>query len=168
MLAMQYKDHPTKHSIIVTIHTPSAMTNVKHRRNFTAKEKLRAVELADQLGLRPASRQLQCSHTVLRKWKQQQEQLQDQNPSSKRLPGAGRKLQSTEVNAAVYQWFEEQRGMQHGVSPLMLRMRAKLIAKRLGIPMFRCGRGWYECFRMQYSVSLRARTTISHSLPAPP
>jgi len=139
-----------------------------HRRSFTIKQKLAAVDAIKTLGIIEAARSAGCSTSSLGEWRKQKLALAstDDRNKRKRVRSATPKTRSAEVDEAVFGWFEEQRALNNGVSGEMLCYKARDIAVRLGVNDFTGGRGWYRHFMKRHDLSLRMKTTMSPQLPA--
>ena len=75
-----------------------------------------------------AARAYGISQSVVIRWCQKEGQLQGLSNKRKRLDGAGRKLNSLELDNKVYEWIIAQRRLKLPISRRSIQVRARGLA----------------------------------------
>lgn len=88
------------------------------------------------------------------------------NPSTKRLPGGGRKLKDADIDREIFTWFTEKRSQGVRVTGKALLVEAQRRFLAGGITSFKASRGWLQKWKARHSVSTREKTTVAQKMPA--
>ena len=134
------------------------------RKSYTAAQKLRVVEFAEENGNRAAGRQFNVDESNVRSWRKVKTELQNMAKTKKAC--RGKRCKWPRVEHAVVEWFQEQRRKLIPVSKTMIRMKAIAVAKELEEADFVGSVSWCDRFMRRRGLSLRKRTRISQKLPA--
>jgi transposase-like protein len=108
---------------------------VKRRRSYTIAQKLVAVSMAKEQGLKPASRELGINRSVILRWRKDIEQLQSLsqargfNPGLHyRRPGGGRvSVIPKEAETQLLQYLDQQRELENKVTVQTLVHKLRMI-----------------------------------------
>lgn len=134
--------------------------------NYTAKFKLRVVEVAEEEGNRAAARQFQVNESHVRYWRKQKDRLLDTKPARKAFRGP-KQGKFPEVEKELLVYVEKLRNSGCAVSVEMLQFEARRIATANGVSIasFKASRGWISRFMRRNDLSIRRRTTLCQRLP---
>lgn len=135
--------------------------------SYTAKFKLRVIELAEQQGNRAAARHFNVNESHVRYWRKQKARLLTAKPASKAFRGPKQgKFPALEQELLTY--VEQVRKSGCAVSTEMLQFEARRIAvaKSISAAEFKASRGWITRFMRRNSLSIRRRTTLCQRLPS--
>uniref|UniRef100_A0A8C3UCV9 Pogo transposable element with KRAB domain n=1 Tax=Catharus ustulatus TaxID=91951 RepID=A0A8C3UCV9_CATUS len=119
---------------------------------YDAEFKLKAISYTKEHGNRPAARAFHVNECMVRRWRQQEDELRLARKTKKSF--RRRRAQWPELEERLYQWISERRAAGRSVSTVAIRVQAKAIAKQLHIEEFKTG------------LSVRTRTTVCQRLPA--
>ena len=139
-------------------------SNNSSRMSFDNKFKLKAVELAEQLGNRPAARQLRIDERNIRRWAKEVEAISNA-PKNKCCVKARRGAMYPDIDTRVCSFIDEKRNNGLGVSRSLIRLEGLRAAKDLGINEFKASPGWCTRFMKINNYSIRAHTKIAQKLP---
>uniref|UniRef100_A0A8C3TNX7 HTH CENPB-type domain-containing protein n=1 Tax=Catharus ustulatus TaxID=91951 RepID=A0A8C3TNX7_CATUS len=114
---------------------------------YDADFKLKAINHAKQHGNREAAREFNINESMVRKWRQQEDNL--------------RLAKKTKVFAGI-----RQDAAGRSFSTVAVRIEAKAIANEMGIEDFKAGPSWCFRFMKRRQLSIRTRTTVCQRLPA--
>uniref|UniRef100_A0A8C3TJQ5 HTH CENPB-type domain-containing protein n=1 Tax=Catharus ustulatus TaxID=91951 RepID=A0A8C3TJQ5_CATUS len=131
---------------------------------YDAEFKVKAISYAKEHGNRPAARAFHVNECMVRRWRQQEDELHLARKTKKSF--RGRRAQWPELEERLYQWISERRAAGRSVSTVAIRIRAKAIAKQLHIEEFQAGASWCFRFMRRQKLSVRTRTTVCQRLPA--
>ena len=121
------------YSLTRTVHpTTMAPTNNSTRMSFSNKFKLKAVEIAEQIGNRAAAKQLRISETNVRRWRQEVVAI-SQAPKNKCCTKARTGAKFPQIDKQVCTFIDQKRNDGLGVSRSLIRLEALRIARQLGI-----------------------------------
>lgn len=136
----------------------------KTRRNaYDAAFKLKAIDLAVGKGNRAAARELGLNESMIRRWKQQREELTQCKKTTKAF--RGKKSRWPELENELEDWVNTQRADGRGVSTVQIRLKAKTIATAMKFEDFRGGPSWCLRFMRRKGLSIRVRTSLCQQLP---
>ncbi|GAA6227792.1 uncharacterized protein LOC120489360 isoform X3, partial [Lates japonicus] len=136
----------------------------KTRRNaYDAAFKLKAIDLAVGKGNRAAAQELGLNESMVRRWKQQREELTQCKKTTKAF--RGKKSRWPELENELEDWVNTQRADGRGVSTVQIRLKAKTIATAMKFDDFRGGPSWCLRFMRHKGLSIRAQTTLCQQLP---
>ncbi|XP_039542042.1 uncharacterized protein LOC120489360 isoform X3 [Pimephales promelas] len=134
------------------------------RRNaYDAAFKLKAIDLAAEKGNRAAARELGLNESMIRRWKQQREDLTQCKKTTKAF--RGNKSRWPELENELEDWVNTQRADGRGVSTVQIRLKAKRIATAMKLEDFRGGPSWCLRFMRRKGLSIRVRTSLCQQLP---
>ena len=133
------------------------------RRSYTAKFKLSAVVMAEEVGNRAAAKRLGINEKNVRLWRKDKAKISSQRKSQKSARFS--KPHWPEMEEEVNAWVSKKRQSGLPVSQTMVRIEAKKIAKRLHITSFPGSEGWLRRFMKRWNLSNRRRTTLAQRLP---
>lgn len=139
------------------------MMDNTHRKAYDASFKLKAIDLAIKDGNRAAARQLGINESMVRRWRRQREELSQCKKTRKAFRGC--KSRWPELEDTLEDWVNTQRADGRGISTVQIRLKAKTIAREMGIGEFAGGPSWCLRFMRRKGLSIRARTTICQQLP---
>ena len=100
--------------------------------SFSNKYKLKAVEIAEQIGKRAAAKQLRISETNVRRWMAEVEAI-SQAPKSLCCTKARNGAKFPQIDTQVCTFIDQKRNDGLGVSRSLIRLEALRIARQLGI-----------------------------------
>ena len=139
----------------------------KRKGSYDTATKLQAVEVAEKKSKEAAAREFSVDPRRIREWCAQKEkllELKKQGGSKrKQLDGAGRRVQSEDMEETLLSWIMELRGRNVRVSRKMIQLQAKALAS---VESFTASRGWLEKFMTRHGLSLRRNMTVCQSAPA--
>ena len=111
------------------------MSMGRKRKSYNASYKLKAVERAEQCTKEVAAREFGVDAKWIRVWCSQKAQLaamkKDKKSRRKRLDGAGRKPDNTEMEEELLEWIVELRSRHLRVSRRMIQTQAKLLSRAI-------------------------------------
>lgn len=134
------------------------------RRSYTAKFKLNAVQLAKKIGNRAAAREVCVDEKRIREWRNQETLLQKM-PKTKRAQRRGPRAHWEELEKKLCAWITDQRANGRSVSSVLIRIKAKQIAKENDLKNFTSGTSWYSRFCRHNNLSIRASHVNRAPLP---
>ncbi|XP_045575508.1 uncharacterized protein isoform X1 [Salmo salar] len=136
----------------------------KTRRNaYDAAFKLKAIDLAVGKGNRDAAQELGLNESMIRRWKQQREELTQCKKTTKAF--RGRKSRWPELENELEDWVDTRRADGRGVSTAQIRLKAKTIATAMKFEDFRGGPSWCLRFLRRKGLSIRVQTSLCQQLP---
>lgn len=139
--------------------------SVSRRQSFTAKEKLRIVAAAEQIGNRAAARKNDVDESCIRDWRKKKDSLEAANKDRRAFRGP-KTGAYPHLETQLAKFIEEQRSRGHAVSTEMAQMQALKLAREMHIPReFHASRGWLQRFMARHGFSMRRRTTMCQRLP---
>lgn len=137
------------------------------RNSYTSGYKLKAVQLAENLGsLNKAAIHLGISHTLILRWRDQKIKL-EALPRLKRAD-RGKSAQFPELETKLFDWVSDKRKQGMPISTTALRLKAKLIAKSgdsESYDNFKASFTWCYSFMRRKNISIRRRTHLAQKLP---
>jgi len=134
------------------------------RSSYTTEWKLRAIELAKANGNRKAGAELNVDESMIRRWRKQEDELRQAKKSRKSFRGNTPRW--PELEDALKHWVLEMRSVGRSVSTVSIRLKAKTLAKELGIMNFSGAQSWCTRFMKRNNFSIRSKTTLAQRLPA--
>lgn len=137
------------------------------RRKFDINFKENVLAFAAEHSGEQAAKHFNIDPKIIRYWKKQKLELAAANKKRARLPGAGRKKVSEELDTKLSEWIHSMRDNHNRVSRAMIRNKALEIYPTLsdGGARFRASKGWLEKFLNRNGFSLRRRTTMAQKDP---
>uniref|UniRef100_A0A8C3TJ34 HTH CENPB-type domain-containing protein n=1 Tax=Catharus ustulatus TaxID=91951 RepID=A0A8C3TJ34_CATUS len=129
---------------------------------YNTEFKLKAIDYAKEHGNRPAAREFSINECMVRRWRQQEEELRLTRKTKKSF--RGHKARRPELEDGLYHWISEQRAAGRSLSTVTIRIQAKAIANQLHIEEFKAGPSWCFHFMKQRQLSIRTRTTVCQQL----
>uniref|UniRef100_A0A914VZK4 Brinker DNA-binding domain-containing protein n=1 Tax=Plectus sambesii TaxID=2011161 RepID=A0A914VZK4_9BILA len=111
--------------------TSAAVSAELKYRKYSLKLKLEAVAYSKNHMIADAAKKYRCDRKRIRKWKQNEDKLREENESlsigkkKMRFSGARRKEVSVNLNEAVLKWIEEARDNRQRVSRRLIKLQAK-------------------------------------------
>lgn len=133
------------------------------RKAYNAAFKLKAINLAIENGNRAAARHFGINESMVRRWRQQREELTRCKKTTKAFRGNHSRW--PELENCLEDWVNTQRAGCRGVSTVQIRLKAKEIATDMKIQDFRGGPSWCFRFMKRKGLVVRARTTLCQQLP---
>ena len=134
------------------------------RSSFTTQWKLRAIELAKANGNRKAATELNVDESMIKRWRKQEHKLRHTTKSRKSFRGNTPRWPDLEDN--LKHWVLEMRSVGRSISTVSIRLKAKALAKDMGITNFTGAQSWRTRFMKQNNLSIWCNTTLSQRLPA--
>lgn len=137
------------------------------RRKFDIKFKENVLAFAAEHSGEQAAKHFDIDPKRIRYWKKQKLELAAANKKRARLPGAGRKKVSEQLDTKLSEWIHSMRDNHNRVSRAMIRNKALEMYPTLsdGGARFRASKGWLEKFLNRNGFSLRRRTTMAQKDP---
>ena len=133
------------------------MPGVKRpRQSFTFEYKLKVIARAVEIGNRAAAREFEIDESMIRYWKKKKDAMT-------KLPKRQRKISALE--RTLKDWVVSQRENSRAVTTVMIRLKAKELAKQMNVTEFVGGPSWCSRFMRQNRLSVRSRTTVGQKLP---
>ena len=96
------------------------------------ERKLRAIELAKANGNRKSAAELNVDESMIRRWRKQEEELRQAKKSRKSFRGNTPRWPELEDK----HWVLEMRSVGRSISTVSTRLKAKALAKEMGIMNF--------------------------------
>ena len=100
-------------------------------RSFTAKEKLRIIEEAENIGNRAVGRKYDVSESCIRDWRKNKTRLTETN--SNRRAFRGQKAKHPELEKRLCDYVDDKRQYGCAVTSETCQLKALTISKKLGI-----------------------------------
>ena len=135
-----------------------------NRSSYTSEWKLRAIKLAQSNGNRKAALELNVNESMIRRWRKQEDELRQVKKSRKSFRGNTPRWAHLEDD--LKNWVYEMRSVGRSISTVSIRLKAKTLAKELGIMNFSGGQSWCTRFMKRNNLSIRCKTTLAQRLPA--
>ena len=105
-------------------------------RSFTAKEKLRIIEEAENVGNRAAGRKYDVSEGCILDWRKKK-RLTEKNSRPNRWAFHGQKARHPELEKSLCDYVEDKRQYGCTVTSEMCQLKALAVTKELGITGFK-------------------------------
>ena len=146
-------------SFTITLFT---MAEPKRRRSFDIAFKERVLEYAAEHSGEQAAKQFNVDPKRIRYWRKQKE-LASVNKTRARVPGAGRKKVSEELDTQLAEWIHSMRDNSNRVSRKMIQNKALEIYPTVSDKGagFLASRGWLQRFLKRNGYALRRRTIVA-------
>lgn len=135
----------------------------RQRASYTAEFKLKTVEYASKHGNRAAGREFNVDERMVRNWRKNQSALENA-PRSKRANRAGT-TKFPQLETDLTRFIQERRDNGRAVTTVMVRRKAKQIAKDRGLTNFVGGPSWCNRFMKRAGFSIRSRTSVGQRTP---
>ena len=132
------------------------------RSSYTTQWKLRAIELAKANGKRRAVTELSVDESMITRWKKQEDKLRHTTKSRKSFRENIPRWPELEDN--LKHWIFEMRSV--GRRTVSIRLKAKTLAKEMGITNFTGAQSWCTRFMKRNNLSIRCKTTLSRQFLA--
>jgi hypothetical protein len=129
---------------------------------YPAKLKLQVVKFAEESNNCLAGRTFGINEKLVRDWRRAQEKLKAM-PKNK-CADRGKPCQWPELEKELLSWIEEQRQNGYIVTRNLIRLQARIYAKRNSIKTS-ASAGWVTRFLKRNGLCLRQKTKISQKLP---
>ena len=100
---------------------------------------------------------------MIRRWRKQEDELRQVKKSRKSFRGNTPRLAHLEDD--LKNWVYEMRSVGRSISTVSIRLKAKTLAKELGIMNFSGGQSWCTRFMKRNNLSIRCKTTLAQRLP---
>ena len=138
-----------------------ASVGVKRKRSaYDAGFKLKVVEYAESNNSSKAGHEFGVSEKLVRDWRKSKETVMDM-PKTKR----GKQAAYPELEKDLLQWISTQRKNGYIVTPFVVRIHAKKLAREQGLSeSFKESAGWCVRFLRRFNLSIHQRTKISQKL----
>ncbi|KAF4802954.1 hypothetical protein TURU_019195 [Turdus rufiventris] len=104
---------------------------------YDAEFKLKAIDYAKEHGKRPAGREFSINECVVRRWRQQEEELRLTRKTKKSFHGC--KARWPGLEDRLYLWISEQRAAGRSLSTVAIWIQAKAITNQLHVEEFKAG-----------------------------
>ncbi|KAF4791822.1 hypothetical protein TURU_127063 [Turdus rufiventris] len=136
----------------------------ERRLPHNAEFKLKAIDYAKEHGNRPAAREFSINECMVRRWRQQEDELRLTRKTKKSF--RDHKARWPGLEDRLYRWISEQRAGGRNLFTVAIWIQAKAIANQLHIEEFKAGASWCFRFMKRWQLSVRTRTTVCQQLPA--
>ncbi|KAF4798034.1 Protein virilizer like protein [Turdus rufiventris] len=124
----------------------------------------KAINHEKQHGNRDAAREFNINESMVRRWRQQEDDLRLAKKTKKSF--RGHKARWPRLEDRLERWISEQRAAGRSFFTVAVQIQAKAIANEMGIEDFKAGPSWCFCFMKRQQLSIRTRTTVSQRLLA--
>ncbi|KAF4794673.1 hypothetical protein TURU_099624 [Turdus rufiventris] len=131
---------------------------------YDTEFKLKAIGYAKEHGNRPAAREFSINECMVRRWRQQEDDLRLTRKTKKNF--RGHKARWPGLEDRLYHWISEQRAGGRNISPVAIQIQAKAISNQLHIEEFKAEASCCFQFMKQRQLSVHTRTTVCQQLPA--
>ena len=101
---------------------------------------------------------------MIRRWRKQDDKLRQTKKSGKSFRGNTPRWPELEDNLKYL--VLEMRSVGRSISTVSIRLKAKALAKEMGIANFTGAQSWCTRFMKGNNLSIRCKTTLSQRLPA--
>ena len=133
------------------------------RQSFTFEYKLRVIARADEIGNRAAAQEFEIDESMIRYWRKKKPVI-TKMPTRQRTCRTG-KAKFLALERTLKDWVISQREKSSAVTTVMIRFKAKELAKQMNVAEFVGGPSWCCRFMRRNRLSVRARTTVGQKLP---
>lgn len=133
------------------------------RQSFTFEYKLKVIAHADATGNRAAAREFEIDESMIRYW-QKKKDVMTKLPKRQRTCRTGI-AKFPALERTLKEWIISQRENSRAVTTVMIRLKAKELAKQMNVAEFISGLSWCSRFMRQNCLSVRSRTTVDQKLP---
>lgn len=133
------------------------------RQSFTFEYKLRVIARAEEIGNRAAAREFEIDESMIRYWRKKKP-VMTKLPKRQRTCRTG-KAKFPALERTLKEWVISQREKSRAVTTVMIRFKAKELAKQMNVAEFVGGPSWCSRFMRRNRLSVRARTTVGQKLP---
>jgi len=133
------------------------------RQSFTFEYKLRVITRADEIGNRAAAREFEIDESMIRYWRKKKA-VMTKLPKRQRTCRTG-KAKFPALERTLKEWVISQRERSRAVTTVMIRFKAKELAKQMNVAEFVGGPSWCSRFMRRNHLSAHARTTVGQKLP---
>lgn len=128
--------------------------------------KLRVVDYAKQNSNHKAAKQFGVDRKRVIEWRGQEDiLLKNESKKRKRLPGAGQKVKSIEIERKLLQWMDNRRHAGGRVTGKALKKECLRLHQLEGDQSFKASCGWLRRFRRRHKLVFRRSTHIAQKLP---
>ncbi|XP_054709435.1 uncharacterized protein LOC129219140 [Uloborus diversus] len=111
-------------------------------------------------GNRQTARELNVDEKRIREWRKQKDVLM-QTPREKRAQRRGPAAKWKDLESELFQWIGDERKNGRSLSTVLIRIKAKQMAKEKGLDDFKGGPSWCSRFFKRNKLSMRARSLTS-------
>ena len=132
------------------------------RQSFTFEYKLRVIARADEIGNRAAAREFEIDESMIR-YRRKKKAVMTKMSKRQRTCHAG-KAKFPALERTLKEWVISQREKSRAVTTVMIRFKAKELAKQMNVAEFVGGPSWRSRFMRRNRLSVRARTTVGQKL----
>ena len=140
------------------------MPSVKRpRQSFTFEYKLKVIARAAEIGNRAAAREFEIDESMIHYWKKKKD-VMTKLPKRQRTCRTGL-VKFPALERTLKDWVVSQRENSRAVTTVMIRLKAKELAKQMNVAEFVGGPSWCRRFMRRNRLSVRSRTTVGQKLP---
>ena len=125
------------------------------RQSFTFEYKLKVIAHADEIGNRAAAREFEIDESMIRYWRKKKD-VMTKLPKCQRTCRTGI-AKFPAIERTLKEWIISQRENSRAVTTVMIRLKAKELAKQMNIAEFVGGPSWCSRFMPQNRLSVRSR-----------
>ena len=131
------------------------------RKTYDISFKLKVIEATKTASKNFVAKKFGVNRRRVQEWCHQMDKLQKLKKSSKRLPGAGRKIQFADIEKRLMDWFQERRDKGVRVTGNGLRREALRLHKVNGNQLFKGSSSWYRKFKKRHNLSFHRVTHVA-------
>ena len=133
------------------------------RQSFTFEYKLKVIARADEIGNRAAAREFEIDESMIHYWRKKKDVMTKQSKRQRTCRTGIAKFPALE--RTLKEWIISQRENSRAVTTIMIRLKAKELARQMNVAEFIGGPSWCSRFMRRNRLSVRSRTTVGQKLP---
>ena len=134
------------------------------RQSFTFEYKLKVIARTDEIGNRAAAaREFEIDESMIRYWRKKKD-VMTKLPKRQRTCRTGI-AKFPALERTLKEWIISQRENSRAVTTVMIRLKAKELAKQMNVAEFVGGPSWCSRFMRRNRLSVHSRTTVGQKLP---
>ena len=131
--------------------------------SFTFEYRLKVIARADEIRNRAAAREFEIDESMIRYWRKKKD-VMTKLPKRQRACRTGI-AKFPALERTLKEWIISQRENSRAVTTVMIRLKAKELARQMNVAEFIGGPSWCSRFMRRNRLSVRARTTVGQKLP---
>ena len=132
------------------------------RQSFTFEYKLRVIAQAAEIGNRAAAREFEIDESIIRYRKKKRDVMTKLPKRQHTCHTSHAKFPALE--RTLKDWVVSQRENSRAVTTMMIRLKAKELAKQMNVTEFVVGPSWCHRFMRRNRLSERSRNTVGQKL----
>ena len=136
-------------------------------KSYSISFKVKVIEFAKANNNHKAAATFGVDRKRVIEWRKNEEKLKSCESiiTTKRLPGAGRKLEYADIDNQILDWIQQRRQLGGRVTGLAVKREALRLHQQNGNQQFKASYGWLRRFMKRHRITFRAATHIAQKLP---